>query len=81
MADAFATALAVGGAEAFDVFDSLDGYEAYWIRADGFEQATGGITFARSAAAPPASRRATVAEAIALGRHHGSPRDLAREAT
>ncbi len=46
MADALATALAVGGDEVFEVIRSLDGYEAYRIRADGSEDATAGMVFA-----------------------------------
>lgn len=46
MADAFATALAVGGDEVLRLIDALDGYEAYLIRADGTEADTGGVAFA-----------------------------------
>lgn len=46
MADALATALAVGGDLAFELFSSLDGYDAYLIGADGCEHATPGIVFA-----------------------------------
>jgi thiamine biosynthesis lipoprotein len=42
-ADAFATALAVGGDDALDVIATLDGYEGYLIRADGSERTTAGI--------------------------------------
>lgn len=45
IADALATALAVGGDELFEIIRSLDGYEAYQIRADGSEEATAGIVF------------------------------------
>lgn len=48
MADAFATALAVGGDEVLGIIDGLDGYEAYLIRADGSETDTGGIAFAQA---------------------------------
>jgi FAD:protein FMN transferase len=47
MADAFATALAVGGDEVLALIDAVDGYEAYLIRADGTEAVTDGITFAQ----------------------------------
>jgi FAD:protein FMN transferase len=47
MADAFATALAVGGDEVLGIIEALDGYEAYLIRADGSEAETGGIVFAQ----------------------------------
>jgi FAD:protein FMN transferase len=47
MADALATAVAVGGDEALAAVAALDGYEAYLIRGDGSEAGTGGITFAR----------------------------------
>ncbi len=43
--DALATALAVGGDDAFDAVASLDGYEAYVIGADGSERATPGMVF------------------------------------
>jgi FAD:protein FMN transferase len=45
MADALATALAVGGDDVLGLVAGLDGYEAYLIRADGTEADTGGITF------------------------------------
>jgi FAD:protein FMN transferase len=48
MADAFATALAVGGDEVLRIIGALDGYEAYLIRADGSEADTGGIVFAEA---------------------------------
>jgi thiamine biosynthesis lipoprotein len=44
-ADAFATAIAVGGDEAFLVVASLEHYDAYLIRADGSEASTSGICF------------------------------------
>ena len=43
MADAFATALAVGGDEAFSLIDNLAGYAAYLIRYDGSERIGNGI--------------------------------------
>ncbi len=43
LADAYATALAVGGDEAFDRIDGLDGYDAYLIRPDGTERWSPGI--------------------------------------
>lgn len=46
MADALATAVAVGGEEALERVRSLDGYEAYMIGTDGSETATDGIAFA-----------------------------------
>ena len=45
MADALATALAVGGDDALTVIGALDGYAGYLIRADGSEADTGGIEF------------------------------------
>lgn len=45
MADAIATALAVGGDDVLPLVAGLDGYEAYLIRGDGTEADTGGITF------------------------------------
>ncbi len=47
MADAYATALAVGGDEVLRIIDALDEYEAYLIRADGTEAQTVGIAFAQ----------------------------------
>ncbi|HUZ25072.1 MAG TPA: FAD:protein FMN transferase [Streptosporangiaceae bacterium] len=44
-ADAFATALAVGGDAVLAVLAGLDGYEGYLIRPDGGEADTGGIAF------------------------------------
>jgi thiamine biosynthesis lipoprotein len=46
VADALATALAVGGGEVLELIRSLEGYEAYLIRADGTEDATAGMVFA-----------------------------------
>ncbi len=43
LADALATALAVGGDEVLEPIASLEGYEAYLIRADGTEATTDGI--------------------------------------
>jgi FAD:protein FMN transferase len=45
MADALATALAVGGDDVLGLVAELDGYEAYLIRSDGTEADTGGIAF------------------------------------
>ncbi len=45
MADALATALAVGGDEVLGLVAELYGYEGYLIRADGTEADTGGIAF------------------------------------
>ncbi|MHB8498799.1 MAG: FAD:protein FMN transferase [Acidimicrobiales bacterium] len=42
-ADAYATALAVGGDDAFDLIDGVEGYDAYLIRPDGSERASPGI--------------------------------------
>jgi thiamine biosynthesis lipoprotein len=47
LADALATAVAVGGDEALAVVAGLPGYAGYLIRPDGSEADTGGITFAR----------------------------------
>ena len=46
LADALATALAVGGDEAFDVVASLAAYDGYLIRADGTERLGVGIVLA-----------------------------------
>lgn len=46
MADALATALAVGGNEALEAIDALEDYEGYLIGPDGSETATAGMTFA-----------------------------------
>lgn len=43
LADAYATAVAVGGDPAFDLVDGLDGYAAYLIRPDGSERFGPGI--------------------------------------
>lgn len=45
MADAIATALAVGGDDVLRLVADLEGYESYLIRSDGSETDTGGITF------------------------------------
>lgn len=45
MADALATALAVGGDAVLDVVRRLEGYEGYLIRTDGTEASTPGIRF------------------------------------
>jgi FAD:protein FMN transferase len=45
MADALATAVAVGGDEALAVVGGVEGYAAYLIRPDGSETGTGGLTF------------------------------------
>jgi FAD:protein FMN transferase len=45
MADALATALAVGGDEALAAVGAVDGYAGYLIRADGSEADAGGIEF------------------------------------
>jgi thiamine biosynthesis lipoprotein len=47
LADALATAVAVGGDEALGLVAGLDGYEGYLIRPDGTEADTGGLTFVR----------------------------------
>ena len=49
-ADAFATAVAVGGDEAFAIVASLDRYDAYLIRADGSEESTEGICLVNASA-------------------------------
>jgi thiamine biosynthesis lipoprotein len=46
IADALATAVAVGGDEALAAVRSVPGYEVYLIRSDGTESATDGVTFA-----------------------------------
>jgi thiamine biosynthesis lipoprotein len=46
MADAIATALAVGGDHVLPLVAGLDGYDGYLIRGDGSEIDTGGISFA-----------------------------------
>ena len=51
MCDALATALVVAGDEGFELARSLEGYEAYLIRADGTEEVTEGIVFATEPAA------------------------------
>ncbi|HQU27178.1 MAG TPA: FAD:protein FMN transferase [Acidimicrobiales bacterium] len=45
LADALATAVAVGGDAVLDIVASIDGYDAYLIGADGSESATSGIRF------------------------------------
>jgi FAD:protein FMN transferase len=45
MADALATAVAVGGDEALNLIGAIEGYAAYLIRPDGSEVSTDGITF------------------------------------
>ena len=47
MADALATALAVGGDAALEAIEGLAGYAGYLIRPDGTEAFTGGLQFAR----------------------------------
>ncbi|MGC8462863.1 MAG: FAD:protein FMN transferase [Acidimicrobiales bacterium] len=43
LADAFATALAVGGDEAFDLIEAVGGYACYLVRPDGTERVGAGI--------------------------------------
>jgi thiamine biosynthesis lipoprotein len=45
LADALATALAVGGDDALEAIDRLEGYEGWFIRPDGSHAATGGWQF------------------------------------
>jgi thiamine biosynthesis lipoprotein len=45
MADALATALAVGGDEALEAIEAVPGYEAYLVRPDGSERWTQGMAF------------------------------------
>jgi thiamine biosynthesis lipoprotein ApbE len=45
LADALATAVAVGGDEALAAVAALEGYEGYLIRPDGSETDTGGMAF------------------------------------
>jgi FAD:protein FMN transferase len=47
LADALATAVAVGGDDALPAVSKLTGYAAYLIRPDGTETSTGGFEFAR----------------------------------
>ncbi|MHB8439819.1 MAG: FAD:protein FMN transferase [Acidimicrobiales bacterium] len=47
MADALATALAVGGDEVLERIADLDGYDGYLIRLDGSEDSTATMAFAR----------------------------------
>lgn len=54
LADALATAVAVGGDEALALVAELEGYDAYLIRPDGTEASTAGIRFAPSEASLPA---------------------------
>lgn len=49
LADALATAVAVGGDEALGFVAEMDGYAGYLIRPDGSETDTGNIAFATSA--------------------------------
>lgn len=46
IADALATALAVGGDEVLSAIEGLGGYEGYLIRRDGTERSTAGMAFA-----------------------------------
>lgn len=55
IADALATALAVGGREVFEMIEELPGYECYSIDPDGHEDATDGFPFETS---PSAGARA-----------------------
>jgi thiamine biosynthesis lipoprotein len=45
LADALATAMAVGGDEVLGIVTGLDGYAGYLIRPNGSEASTGGVTF------------------------------------
>jgi thiamine biosynthesis lipoprotein ApbE len=47
LADALATAVAVGSDDALAAVGALDGYDGYLIRADGSEASTSGIAFVR----------------------------------
>ncbi len=44
-ADAFATAIAVGGADAARSVGEVPGYDVYWIESDGTENSTSGVVF------------------------------------
>lgn len=44
-ADAFATAIAVGGPDAVRSVSEVPGYHAYWIESDGTESSTPGVVF------------------------------------
>jgi thiamine biosynthesis lipoprotein len=64
LADALATAVAVGGDEALAAVAELAGYEGYLIRPDGSETGTGGVAFVTlpgprraAASADPVARR------------------------
>ena len=46
VADALATALAVGGDDALTAIGEVEGYAGYLIRPDGTETSTPGIVFA-----------------------------------
>jgi FAD:protein FMN transferase len=46
LADAFSTAIAVGGADAARWIGEVIGYDAYWVESDGKEHSTPGIVFA-----------------------------------
>ena len=46
LADALATALAVGGDEALEAVAALESYDGYLIRPDGSEASTSGMAFA-----------------------------------
>lgn len=48
VADALATALAVGGDDALDAIEAATGYEGYVVRHDGSERWTAGMAFATS---------------------------------
>ncbi len=52
LADALATALAVGGDEVLAMVAGLDGYAGYLIRPDGSEADTGNVTFAAEQGPP-----------------------------
>lgn len=54
IADALATALAVGGDHVLPFIRSVDGYDAYLIRADGSQESTPGICMLQVPASPPA---------------------------
>ena len=70
MADALATAVAVGGDEALAVVAGIGGYAAYLIRPDGSECATAGFAFVSW---PPPPGADAGPEAHAGDRNHTRP--------
>lgn len=73
IADALATALAAGGEQAFELFESLESYEAYWIGVNGFENATDGLRFADPSGPPPTVLQANLVDGEAVQRQALTP--------